>query len=169
MRVMRLVSLLAVFVLAAGMSPAPPSLSPPGGPAQAPNAGVFGFGEADWTASGDAEVQRDGSIVTTLADDSVVTVRLADSGGTAFVGYRLPAPLSFTDGERFVVKELLPADADYLGQYDDILPGQADGVITVRLYQSNALRGYLSESSGIVLFAWHEDGTTFSVSIGRQD
>lgn len=166
MRAIRLFSLFAVILLATGMSPVPPS--PAAGLAQSSSAGVFGLGEADWTASGDVDVQRDGSIEITLDDDSVITVRLGDDGSTTFVGYQLPAPLSFTDGERFVVQELLPADADYLGQYDDILPGLPDGAVTVRLYESDDLRGYLSNSSGIVLFAWHDDGTTFSVSIGHQ-
>jgi hypothetical protein len=149
------------------MSPAP-LVSPVSGLEQAVDAGVFGLGEEDWKKSGNADVQQDGSLEITLEDESVITVRLDEDDKTTFVGYRLPDPLSFPDGERFVVQELLPSDAEFVGQYDDILPGRPDGEVTVRLYESQNLRGYPANNSGIVLFAWHEDGTTFSVSIGNQ-
>lgn len=168
MRLLRFFVLVAMIMLATGMSPAQPRSRPLSGVVQSASTGVFGFGEDEWTASGNAEAQDDGSIKVTLDDGSVVTVRLDDEGNTAFVGYALADPLSFTDGERFVVQELLPADAEYLGQYDDILPGQSGGAITVRLYESRDLRGYMADSSGIVVFAWLDDGTTFSVSVGRQ-
>lgn len=166
MRRIRLSSVFAMGLLSVGLISMSPSVLFAAALTQASNIGVFGLGENDWTKTGNAEVKDDGSIEITLDDGTVLQVRL-EGGTTTFVSYHLEQSMAFADGERFALEQLLPPDATYIAEYDDILPGRPEGAVRIRLYKSDDLARFLVDSSGIVLFAWQDDGTMFSVSVGR--
>jgi len=138
--------------------------------AQTDGNGVFGFGRDEWDASFTfVEEQTDGlrsggTLVYQLNDSSNLYVRLGDQGDTIYVEYELWGALSFNEAEAFVVDKLLPGDAEFTGQYRDVLLGSASP-ITVQLYVSNTVASSFSDSSGIILVAYRQDGQSFSLSV----
>jgi hypothetical protein len=166
---LKLASYLVVISALAGASPGSHIASQaPVAMAQSTDAGVFGYGEADWGASFTFVEQRtDGFLVYQLNDGGGLYVRFDDDQSTTYVEYQLGTALSFSDMETFVINELLPGDAAIAGQYQDIMVGSNfERRVTVHLYVSDVLVQLLPRYSGVILVAYAQDGFNFSLSIG---
>lgn len=166
MRWLKLVWCLLAIAALAGAGPIQSVDSrAPAALAQSSEAGAFGLSAADWNASFTFVDERsDGFLVYQLNDGGNVYVRLGSDGFTTYVEYALGGALSFSDAERFVTGELLPNDANSLGEYENVLM-EGDGPIVVQVYESDIVGDFASGSSGIVLVAYGQDGDSFSVSI----
>ncbi len=163
---LRLVSYMLVTAVVVGASPGDGIVTPSAALAQTRDAGVFGLSQADWDASlGSGAQQSDGYVIYQLTDGGGLYVRFDDVGTTVYVEYQLGTSLSFADMELFVIGELLPGDASYLGQHQDIMVGNDHLRVTVQLYDSDAVIESFPGNTGTILVAYAQDGYSFSVSI----
>lgn len=170
MRVLRLMSILVVVTVVTGMSPGQ-DLSYPSLRVAAPasDTGVFGLQQDYWDDQlGDSHETPAGDFHYGQDTGEEVFVRFDRDGYTAYVEYLTDSSLSESDAESFI-QGLLPSDTESLGQHEDLLGNGGGEPVTVYLYFSNAVQQQLSGYSGIILFAFRQDGSNFSLSILASD
>jgi hypothetical protein len=135
--------------------------------AQSGETGVFGLTKDGWDESlGDSESADNDLTSYQLEGGGNVYIRFDDEDQTIYVEYVLPGYLTFNDAEKYSLESLLPKDVEFVGEHQNLLGGGGGGMVSVLLYQSDAVARAFSGNSGVIVFTYGWDLGNFSVSIG---